>query len=159
MTTADSRSWHWPSLNTSPVLAINDDTFTLSLAVFLSLVNCLSQRICIMRWCLSFLLLCFLAVVHAVSSSGNRLVVILEEAAEKELYSSFWEDLQGDFLNLYWLLLNCADLLSSWIYRFLRIAQEQPILAVRTWRESLRPSTHPPSQVERLLPCYGIGRG
>lgn len=50
-----------------------------------------------MRWCLSFLLICFLAFVHGLSSAGNRLVVILEDAAEKELYSSFWGDLQGAF--------------------------------------------------------------
>lgn len=57
-----------------------------------------------MRWCLSFLLFCFLAAVHALSSSGNRLVVILEEAAEKDLYSSFWEDLQGESFPVFGLL-------------------------------------------------------
>ena len=62
---------------------------------FIPTLRCASY--CKMRWYLSFLLFCFLAVVHALSSSGNRLVVILEEAAEKELYSSFWSDLQGKF--------------------------------------------------------------
>ena len=56
----------------------------------------------IMRWCLSFFLFCFLAVVHALSSSGNRLLVVLEDAAEKDLYSTFWGDLEGRSLG--WIL-------------------------------------------------------
>ena len=48
-----------------------------------------------MRWCLALLVFCFLAVANALSSSGNRLAVILEDAADKELYSTFWGDLQG----------------------------------------------------------------
>lgn len=48
-----------------------------------------------MRWCLSFLLFCFLAVVHALSSSGNRLLVVLEDATQKDLFSTFWGDLEG----------------------------------------------------------------
>ncbi|BDD59586.1 oligosaccharyl transferase glycoprotein complex, beta subunit [Monascus purpureus] len=46
-----------------------------------------------MRWFLSFLFLGFLASVNALSSSGNRLLVVLEDAAEKGLYSTFWGDL------------------------------------------------------------------
>ncbi|EEH33057.1 dolichyl-di-phosphooligosaccharide-protein glycotransferase [Paracoccidioides lutzii Pb01] len=49
-----------------------------------------------MRWLLSLLLLgLWGAVVHALSSSGNRLLAILENSAEKDLFSSFWEDLKG----------------------------------------------------------------
>ncbi|OJJ48379.1 hypothetical protein ASPZODRAFT_150618 [Penicilliopsis zonata CBS 506.65] len=48
-----------------------------------------------MRWFLSFLFLSFLAVVHALSSTGNRLLVILEDETEKSLYSTFWSDLEG----------------------------------------------------------------
>ncbi|PYI01357.1 Dolichyl-diphosphooligosaccharide-protein glycosyltransferase 48kDa subunit [Aspergillus sclerotiicarbonarius CBS 121057] len=48
-----------------------------------------------MQWSLSFLLFCFLAVVHALSSSGNRLLVVLEDAAEKDLYFTFWSDLEA----------------------------------------------------------------
>lgn len=48
-----------------------------------------------MRWCPSFLVFCFLAVVHALSSSGSRLLVVLEDAAQKDLYSTFWGDLEG----------------------------------------------------------------
>lgn len=49
-----------------------------------------------MRWFLSFLLLCFCGVAHALSTSGNRLLVVLEDAAEKDLYSTFWSDLEGE---------------------------------------------------------------
>ncbi|KAE8349119.1 Dolichyl-diphosphooligosaccharide--protein glycosyltransferase subunit WBP1 [Aspergillus coremiiformis] len=48
-----------------------------------------------MRWCLSLLLFCFLAVVNALSSSGNRLLVVLEDATEKESYSTFLGDLEA----------------------------------------------------------------
>ncbi|PLB37953.1 dolichyl-diphosphooligosaccharide-protein glycotransferase [Aspergillus candidus] len=48
-----------------------------------------------MRWCLSILLFSFLAVAHALSSSGNRLLVVLEDADDKGLYSTFWGDLEA----------------------------------------------------------------
>lgn len=48
-----------------------------------------------MRWCRSLLLICFLAVVHALSSTGSRLLVVLEDAAQKDIYSTFWGDLEG----------------------------------------------------------------
>lgn len=48
-----------------------------------------------MRWSLSLFLFGFLAVVHALSSSGNRLLVVLEDGSEKDLYSTFWSDLEG----------------------------------------------------------------
>jgi hypothetical protein len=37
----------------------------------------------------------FLAAVNALSSSGNRLLVVLEDSAEKGLYSTLWGDLEG----------------------------------------------------------------
>ncbi|KKK25176.1 hypothetical protein AOCH_004553 [Aspergillus ochraceoroseus] len=48
-----------------------------------------------MRWCSSLVLFGFLAAVNALSSSGNRLLVILEDATEKDLYSTFWGDLEA----------------------------------------------------------------
>ncbi|KAI2931751.1 hypothetical protein CBS147320_2432 [Aspergillus niger] len=48
-----------------------------------------------MRWSLSLFLFGFLAVVHALSSSGNRLLVVLEDGSEKDLYSTFWSDLEA----------------------------------------------------------------
>jgi oligosaccharyltransferase complex subunit beta len=50
-----------------------------------------------MRWLLSFLLLGFLSVVHAVSSSGNKLLVVLEELADKAKYSKYLADLEGAY--------------------------------------------------------------
>lgn len=48
-----------------------------------------------MRWILSFLLIGLLAVVQAASSSGNKLLVVLEELAEKSKYSKYLADLEG----------------------------------------------------------------
>lgn len=48
-----------------------------------------------MRWIFSFLLLGLLNLVQAASSSGNRLLVILEDAADKAKYSKYFGDLQG----------------------------------------------------------------
>jgi oligosaccharyltransferase complex subunit beta len=48
-----------------------------------------------MRWLFSFMLLWLSAVVSALSASGSRLLVVLEEAGEKDKYSTFWGDLEG----------------------------------------------------------------
>jgi oligosaccharyltransferase complex subunit beta len=48
-----------------------------------------------MRWLFSFLLLGLLSVVQAASSSGNKLLVVLEELAEKSKYSKYLADLEG----------------------------------------------------------------
>lgn len=48
-----------------------------------------------MRWLLSFLLLALGSVVSALSSSGNKLLVVLEELAEKSKYSKYLGDLEG----------------------------------------------------------------
>lgn len=48
-----------------------------------------------MRSLVSFLALLFAAVAHAVSSSGDRLLVVLDDAAEKAAYSKFLGDLEG----------------------------------------------------------------
>ncbi|KAL3473925.1 Dolichyl-diphosphooligosaccharide--protein glycosyltransferase subunit WBP1 [Aspergillus californicus] len=53
-----------------------------------------------MRWCPSLLLFGFLAAVNALSSSGNRLLVVLEDSAEKGLYSTLWGDLEERGYNL-----------------------------------------------------------
>ena len=47
-----------------------------------------------MRYFLSWLLLAFVGLVGALSSSGSRLLVVLEDAAEKDKYSRLWEDLE-----------------------------------------------------------------
>ena len=53
-----------------------------------------------MRWLLSLLALGLFAVVNALSSSGSRLLVVLEELAEKEKYSKFFGDLAGKLKRL-----------------------------------------------------------
>jgi len=49
-----------------------------------------------MRFLLSLLSLGLLGLVHALRSSSGRLLVVIEEAAEKEKYSTFWGDLEGE---------------------------------------------------------------
>lgn len=49
----------------------------------------------IMRWILSFLLLGLLSAVSALSSDGNKLLVVLEELSEKSKYSKYLGDLEG----------------------------------------------------------------
>lgn len=41
------------------------------------------------------LLPALLGVVQAISSAGDRLLVVLEDATEKALFSQFWADLEG----------------------------------------------------------------
>jgi oligosaccharyltransferase complex subunit beta len=49
-----------------------------------------------MRSLVSFLLLLLAAVAQAVSSSGERLLVVLDDVAEKAEYSKFFGDLEGN---------------------------------------------------------------
>ncbi|KAG9240259.1 dolichyl-diphosphooligosaccharide--protein glycosyltransferas-like protein 48 kDa subunit [Calycina marina] len=48
-----------------------------------------------MRWVFSFLLLGLFAAVEAVSSSGNRLLVLLESASLKSKYSNYFGELEA----------------------------------------------------------------
>jgi hypothetical protein len=48
-----------------------------------------------MRWLLGLLLLGCLSLVRGLSSSGDRLLVVIEEAAEQSKYSLLWSDLKG----------------------------------------------------------------
>jgi oligosaccharyltransferase complex subunit beta len=41
------------------------------------------------------LLLALLGIVQALSSAGERLLVVLEEESEKASFSQFWADLEG----------------------------------------------------------------
>jgi oligosaccharyltransferase complex subunit beta len=41
------------------------------------------------------LICCFLAAVNALSSSGSRLLAVLEDTEQKSLYSTLWADLEG----------------------------------------------------------------
>lgn len=46
-----------------------------------------------MKWLLSLLLCALLGAVQALSTTGSRLLVILEEQSEREKYNVFLEDL------------------------------------------------------------------
>jgi len=48
-----------------------------------------------MRYLLVPLLLALLGIVRALSSAGDRLLVVLEEESEKASFSQFWADLEG----------------------------------------------------------------
>jgi oligosaccharyltransferase complex subunit beta len=48
-----------------------------------------------MKWLISFIFLGLLSAVQALSSSGNNLLVILEELADKTKYSKYFADLEG----------------------------------------------------------------
>ena len=49
-----------------------------------------------MRGLLSLIILAVLGLVEGSSVDGNRLLIVLEEAAEKAKYSTFWQDLEGE---------------------------------------------------------------
>lgn len=48
-----------------------------------------------MRSLVSFALLLFTALVSALSSAGNRLLVVVDNVEEKDAYSIFFTDLAG----------------------------------------------------------------
>lgn len=48
-----------------------------------------------MRYFLSLLLLGLVSLAQAISITGSRLLVVIEEAAEKLKYSTLWKDLEG----------------------------------------------------------------
>lgn len=48
-----------------------------------------------MRWLFNYICLALVSVVLAISSTGSRLLVVIEEATEKDKYSKFWGDLEG----------------------------------------------------------------
>ena len=48
-----------------------------------------------MRCSLPLILLGLVSLVQAISTSGSRLLVVIEEAAEKIKYSTLWKDLEG----------------------------------------------------------------
>lgn len=49
-----------------------------------------------MRSLLGWIVLLFAAVAAAVSSSGNRLLAVLGNAADKDAYSTLFADLEGE---------------------------------------------------------------
>ena len=50
-----------------------------------------------MRCFLSLLLLGLVSLAQAISTTGNRLLVVIEDTAEKVKYSTLWKDLECMF--------------------------------------------------------------
>lgn len=48
----------------------------------------------------SLLALCLVGLASALSSTGSRLLVILDDVEDKDKYSKFWGDLQGQYCQL-----------------------------------------------------------
>ncbi|KAJ5672919.1 hypothetical protein N7507_002046 [Penicillium longicatenatum] len=48
-----------------------------------------------MRWYLALLVCALVAAVNALSSSGSRLLVVLDDTTDKSAYSILWSDLEG----------------------------------------------------------------
>jgi len=46
----------------------------------------------------SLLAVCLMGVVSALSATGGRLLVVLDDVADKDKYSQFWGDLQGEHI-------------------------------------------------------------
>jgi hypothetical protein len=85
--------------NTSPFLAIYTHLSATTFLFFLTLSNpefsSAVRDLFKMRWCLTLFICCFLAAVNALSSSGSRLLAVLEDTEQKDVYSTLWADLEG----------------------------------------------------------------
>lgn len=55
-----------------------------------------SRSVSKMRNLLLLLFLGLLGFAQAISSTGNRLLVVLEDESEKVSFSQFWADLEGE---------------------------------------------------------------
>ena len=48
-----------------------------------------------LQWMFSIGYLLILQNVHAISTSGSRLLVVIEDVEEKAKFSTFWSDFEG----------------------------------------------------------------
>ena len=48
-----------------------------------------------MRWLLTFLVASLAGLTYGLSSTGNRLLVVIDDVADQSKYSQFWGDLEG----------------------------------------------------------------
>jgi oligosaccharyltransferase complex subunit beta len=53
-----------------------------------------------MRWSFFSLLVALVGFTSALSASGNRLLVVLEDSTKQGLYSKFWTDLKCMFTTI-----------------------------------------------------------
>ena len=82
-----------------------------------------------MRWSLCFLFWGFLSLVRGLSSSGNRLLVVIEEAAQQTKYSQFWSDLKGasgsvETLATYLRIANFSRCARTGLFVIFRVSEE-----------------------------------
>lgn len=93
-----------------------------------------------MQWLLSFFLLTLLGIVQALSSTGNRLLVVIEEAAEKSKYSKFWTDLEGEshrYLKKGYIMANTIGDSRTRLQALFRVSEEREACVIRTRRERI----------------------
>ena len=119
-----------------------------------------------MRSLLSVLLLCLASTVAALSSSGSKLLVVLEDAAQKSKYSKFWKQLEGEFRHSVvstqmQSLISYGAMYTDHVISYNRqrllselpVAQNRRALPLPPRRKSLRPRPPPPSHIQSLRPC------
>jgi hypothetical protein len=53
------------------------------------------QHVFAMRWLFSFIFVALWSLVHGLSSSGSKLLVVVDDATEQDKYSQLWGDLKG----------------------------------------------------------------
>jgi hypothetical protein len=100
------RAWRWSALRMSHCAVTEEGQLELhtyfgrctrNLCLLFPCVLALSlfnRDMANMKSFLSLLLLGLVGLVQALSSTGNRLLVVLEEASDKSKYSSFFGDLE-----------------------------------------------------------------
>ena len=104
-----------------------------------------------MQWLWSLSLLALLSLVQALSSSGNRLLVVVEEATDKAKYSTFFGDLEGMstgflFLMIHHISHSANDIFyRSGLQAHNRVPQKREARALPAWRAKFRPYPFAPS--------------
>ena len=73
----------------------------------------------------SFLLIGLLGLAQALSSSGGRLLVVIEDVAEKTKYSQFWDDLESTLGPLL-PSIDCDRVANLYVGRGFKISFESP---------------------------------
>lgn len=104
----------------------------------------LFSSICALLWALS-------PFVQAKSATGDRVLVVLEDAAEKENYQQFWADLECETNTTKHRSTDrmLTHLRSEILPVDIRIPQSRITVVVQAGCTGLRPCPTPPTQVER----------
>lgn len=107
----------------------------------------------IMGWQLRCILFTLLGLVQSITSSGRRLLVVLEEVEKKYDYSDLWADLRGavGFGHKKSVRADIRTELRARFHAHLRISEERSSCALPTWGASLRSCYAVPPQIERYF--------